>query len=66
MSEAVLFLLGAVALSALGGLVVWVLNRPRREKFGTTIDVFNRGLNALAPPGSRGGRKRRAPLLSVP
>lgn len=59
MNEPVLFLLGAVALSALGGLIVWVLSRPRREKFGNTIDTFNRDLSALAPPGRNQSRKRR-------
>jgi len=49
----ILFLLGAVALSALGGLVVWIASRPRPERFGSTIDSFNRDLDALAPPGSR-------------
>ena len=58
MNEPVLFLLGAVALSALGGLIVWVLSRPRREKFGNTIDTFSRDLSALAPPGRGSGRKR--------
>ena len=53
MNSPILFLLGAVALSALGGLVVWIASRPRPERFGSTIDTFNRDLDALAPPGSR-------------
>lgn len=61
MNEPVLFLLGAVALSALGGLIVWVLSRPRREKFGSTINSFSRDLNALAPPGQSPNRKRQRP-----
>ena len=67
MNEPVLFLLGAVALSALGGLIVWVLSRPRREKFGNTIDTFSRDLSALAPPGSAAARKRgrqRRPVVA--
>lgn len=60
MNTPILFLLGAVALSALGGLVVWIASRPRPEKFGSSIDTFNRDLNALAPPGSRPQRSRRA------
>jgi hypothetical protein len=52
-STPILFLLGAVALSALGGLVVWIASRPRPERFGSTIDTFTRDLDALAPPGSR-------------
>ena len=67
MSEAVLFLLGAVALSALGGLIVWVLSRPRQEKFGNTIDSFSKDLNALAPSGSaKRRRKRPAPAAPAP
>lgn len=53
MSDPVLFLLGAVALSVLGAMTVWLLNRPRKVRFGSSIDSFNRDLNALAPPGSR-------------
>ncbi len=53
MSSPVLFLLGAVALSSLGAMVVWLLSRPRKERFGSSIDSFNRDLSALAPPGSR-------------
>ncbi len=49
----VLFLLGAVALSSIGAMVVWLLSRPRKERFGSSIDSFNRDLSALAPPGSR-------------
>lgn len=51
MTTPILFLLGAVALSALGGLVVWIGSRPRPERFGSTIDTFSRDLDALAPPG---------------
>jgi len=49
----VLFLLGAVALSALGGMGVWIASRPRPEKFGSSIETFSRDLDALAPPGTR-------------
>jgi hypothetical protein len=59
----VLFLLGAVTLSLLGGMVVWLLNRPRKERFGSSIDTFNRDLDALAPPGTRraGPTQQRPP-----
>ncbi len=59
MTTPVLFLLGAVALSALGGLVVWVLSRPRPERFGSSIETFHRDLDALAPPGR--AKPNRAP-----
>lgn len=52
MTTPILFLLGALALSALGGVIVWIGSRPRPERFGSTIDTFNRDLDALAPPGS--------------
>jgi len=58
-STPILFLLGAVALSALGGLVVWIASRPRPERFGSTIDTFTRDLDALAPPGSRQSSQAR-------
>jgi hypothetical protein len=58
-STPILFLLGAVALSALGGLVVWIASRPRPERFGSTIDTFTRDLDALAPPGSRQSNQAR-------
>lgn len=51
MTTPILFLLGAVALSALGGLIVWIASRPRPERFGSTIETFSRDLDALAPPG---------------
>lgn len=60
MSIPVLFLLGAVALSALGGMGVWIASRPRPEKFGSSIETFNRDLDALAPPGSRKNSRRQA------
>lgn len=61
MNTPILFLLGAVALSALGGLVVWIASRPRPEKFGSAMDTFNRDLDALAPPnGNRSGRTHQA------
>lgn len=70
MTTPVLFLLGAVALSALGGLVVWVLSRPRPERFGSSIDTFHRDLDALAPPGrakpSRTLRKPGIPPMKSP
>jgi hypothetical protein len=55
----ILFLLGAVALSALGGVVVWIASRPRPERFGSAIDTFNRDLDALAPPGAQKQKTRQ-------
>ncbi len=59
MTTPILFLLGAVALSALGGVVVWIASRPRQERFGSTIDTFNRDLDALAPPGAQPKKTRQ-------
>lgn len=49
MTTPVLFLLGAVGLSVVLGLVVWLFSRPRKQKFGSSIDAFNNDLSALAP-----------------
>jgi len=66
MNTPVLFLLGAVALSALGGMAVWIASRPRPEKFGSSIDTFTRDLDALAPPGSvKPGQKRTHPVAGA-
>ena|GEM_PF-2644245 len=63
MNTPILFLLGAVALSGLGGIIVWIASRPRPERFGSSIDTFNRDLDALAPPGSKShGRRPARPL----
>ena len=50
MTAPVLFLLGALTLSMLGGLLVWMLSRPRKERFGESIHSFRRDLHAIAPP----------------
>ena len=50
MTAPVLFLLGALTLSMLGGLLVWMLSRPRKERFGESIHTFRRDLHAIAPP----------------
>ena len=53
MNTAVLFLLGAVALSALGAMIVWAASRPRKERFGSSVQSFSQNLDALAPPGQK-------------
>ena len=63
MTIPVLFLLGAVGLSIILGLVVWLVGRPRKPKFGSSIDAFNKDLSALAPrhvPNQSAGRSRAA------
>ncbi len=64
MTVAVQFLIGAAALAALGALGVWIASRPRRERFGSTINSFSNDLNALAPPGQRRPQRdmRRRPV----
>lgn len=56
----VLFLVGALTLAALATLVVWIASRPRKVRFGQSIETFNRDLNALAPPGTRHHIRARA------
>ena len=59
MTIPILFLLGAVGLSIFLGVVVWLFSRPRKPKFGSTVETFSSDLSALAPlrrPGdSRNG-----------
>lgn len=50
MTAPVLFLVGAVTLATLGGLLVWMLSRPRKERFGESIHTFRKDLHAIAPP----------------
>ncbi len=72
MNTPILFLLGALALSMLGGMVVWLSSRPRKERFGSTIETFSRDLDALAPnrPPARsvadGERPRPGPRVQRP
>ncbi|NNC80231.1 MAG: hypothetical protein HKN94_08780 [Acidimicrobiales bacterium] len=61
MSPPVLFLLGAVSLSMLGGMIVWLSSRPRKQRFGHSIHSFNRDLNALAPPRKEAPRGKPGP-----
>lgn len=53
MNTPVLFLVGALALAGLMAMLVWLASRPKRERFGQSIDTFNRDLSALAPPDRR-------------
>ena len=54
MTIPVLFLIGAVGLSVVLGLVVWLFSRPRKPKFGSTVDTFSSDLSALAPSRRNG------------
>ena len=55
MTIPVLFLIGAVGLSAILGIVVWLVSRPRKPKFGSTVETFSNDLSALAPSRRAGG-----------
>jgi hypothetical protein len=50
-SNSVVFLVIAVGLSVLGSFVVWLHGRPRRTR--SSVDHFNRGLQALSSNGGR-------------
>ena len=49
MTIPVLFLVGAVGLSVVLSVVVWLFSRPRKPKFGSTVETFSSDLSALAP-----------------
>lgn len=49
MTTPVLFLVGAIGLSVVLGVGVWLFSRPRKQKFGSSIDAFHNDLSALAP-----------------
>lgn len=53
MNTPVLFLVGALALAGLLAMLVWLASRPKRQRFGHSIDSFSRDLSALAPPNRR-------------
>ena len=59
MNTPVLFLLGALALSALGAMIVWAASRPRKERFGSSVQSFSQNLDALAPPGQKRQRPQQ-------
>ena len=61
MTAPVLFLVGAVALSLLGALVVWLLSRPKKERFGESIHAFRKDLRAIAPPKPPPAERRDRP-----
>lgn len=61
MTAPVLFLVGAVTLSTLGGLLVWMLSRPRKERFGESIHTFRKDLHAIAPPPQHQPRAKPGP-----
>jgi hypothetical protein len=55
-----LYLLAAVAISAVGGVVLWLRNRkPQSTESG--IDNFQKGLRALAPDKPLADEERRPP-----
>lgn len=61
MTAPVLFLLGAIALALLGATIVWLLSLPRKARFGESIHLFRRDLDALAPPNEEAPRPRPGP-----
>lgn len=65
MTAPVLFLLGAVTLSLLGALVVWMLSRPKKERFGESIHSFRKDLHAIAPPRAPAPRSKPGPRPSA-
>jgi hypothetical protein len=54
-----LFLVGAIALSIVGSVALWLRTRPPTS-FESGIDDFARQRAALEPRRSSGGRRRRA------
>ena len=64
MTAPVLFLMGAIALSLLAATIVWLLSLPRKERFGESIHLFRRDLDALAPPSEPAPRPRPGPRRS--
>lgn len=60
MTIPVLFLVGALGLSFVLGVIVWLVSRPRKQKFGSTIDSFNNDLSAMAPSRSHARRTASA------
>jgi hypothetical protein len=54
------YLLGAVVLAIIGGLLVWLRHR-KPKSIDANVESFNRGLRALAPDNSPGRDARSAP-----
>ena len=57
--SALAFLLVAVAISAIGTLILWLTHRQRPPSIESGIQEFSRELKALAPED--GPRRRREP-----
>ena len=59
--SALVFLGGALGVFMLLSLVAWFAQRPRRRRFGSSIDQFRDEMDALAPDWLRDERdsKRR-------
>ncbi len=53
------YLIGAVVLAIIGGLVVWLRHR-QPKSVDANVESFHRGLRALAPDGSQPGSGRDA------
>jgi hypothetical protein len=61
------YLVGAVVLAIIGGLVVWLRHR-KPKSVAANVESFHRGLQALAPEGPpvpRGGAHSRADVRRV-
>ena len=54
-----LFLVGAIALSVVGSIALWLRTRPPTS-FESGIDDFARQRAALSPPQAREARRRRS------
>jgi hypothetical protein len=57
------YLIGAVVLATIGGLIVWWRHRQPRSIY-SDVESFHRGLQALAPDASRSGANRTTPVAS--
>jgi hypothetical protein len=54
------YLIGAVVLATIGGLIVWLYHRHPKSIYAN-VESFHRGLRALAPDGVQAGSGRPAP-----
>ncbi len=54
------YLIGAVVLAVIGGLIVWLRHRSPQSMYAH-VESFHRGLQALAPDAEHAGAVRTAP-----
>jgi hypothetical protein len=54
------YLIGAVVLATIGGLIVWLYHR-HPKSISANVESFHRGLQALAPEGAQAGSGRAGP-----